>query len=156
MLKFGLPLTVSSIAVGVLPQIFAFVMAIYAGQGDVIAGLKPGWMMGNYFASTYFSVLLTFISFPIATALFPVFAKLNPQKEPELVRTVFATSVKYTAFLLVPATMALITLATPLINTIFRQVEIFCSRFYSNRRFQVSVRGCFWRSRRWLICLFWL
>ena len=119
MLKYGLPLTVSSIAVGVLPQVFAFIMAIYAGKGDLLAGVKPGWMMGNYYASTYFSVLLTFISFPIATALFPVFAKLNPQKEPELVKTVFATSVKYTAFLLVPATMAIITLASPLLNTIF-------------------------------------
>ena len=119
MLKFGLPLTVSSIAIGVLPQVFAFFMVIYAGKGDLLTGLKPGWMMGNYYASSYFSVLLTFISFPIATALFPVFAKMNPQKEPELVKTVFATSVKYTAFLLVPATMAIITLATPLINTIF-------------------------------------
>lgn len=119
MLKFGLPLTVSGIAIGVLPQVFAFFMVIYAGQGDLLAGLKPGWMMGNYYASSYFSVFLTFISFPIATALFPVFAKLNLQKEPELVKTVFATSVKYTAFLLVPATMALITLATPLLDTIF-------------------------------------
>ncbi len=119
MLKYGLPLTISSIAVGVLPQVFAFMMAIYAGKGDLLAGLKPGWMIGNYYAATYFSVLLTFISFPIATALFPVFAKLNPQKEPELVKRVFATSVKYTGFLLVPATMAIITLAAPLINTIF-------------------------------------
>ena len=119
MLKYGLPLTVSGIAIGVLPQVFAFFMVIFAGQGDVLAGLKSGWTMGNYYASVYFSVLLTFISFPIATALFPVFAKLNPQKEPELVKTVFATSVKYTAFLLVPATMAIITLAAPLINTIF-------------------------------------
>jgi stage V sporulation protein B len=119
MLKFGLPLTVAGIAVGVLPQVFTFFMVIYAGQGDVLAGLKSGWTMGNYYAAAYFSVLLTFISFPIGTALFPVFSKLNPQKEPELVKKVFATSVKYTAFLLVPATMAIITLATPLINTIF-------------------------------------
>jgi O-antigen/teichoic acid export membrane protein len=109
MLKFGLPLTMSGIAIGVLPLVFAFTMAASAGT----------WMMGNYYAATYFSVLLTFISVPIATALFPVFSKLNPQKEPELVKKVFATSVKYTAFLLVPATLGLITLASPLLNTIF-------------------------------------
>ena len=130
MLKFGLPLTVSGISIGVLPQVFAFFMVIYAGQGDVLAGFKSGWMMGNYYASSYFSVFLTFISFPIATALFPVFSKLNPKKEPELVKTVFATSVKYTAFLLVPATMAIITLATPLLNTIFpSQGNLFQSFF---------------------------
>jgi O-antigen/teichoic acid export membrane protein len=109
MLKYGLPLTAAGIAIGVLPLVFSFTMATFAGT----------YMMGNYYAATYFSVLLTFISIPIATALFPIFAKLNPQKEPELVKTVFATSVKYTAFLLVPATLGLITLASPLINTIF-------------------------------------
>ena len=71
-------------------------------------------MMGNYYAASYFSVLLTFVSIPISTALFPVFSKLKPEKEPDLVKTVFASSVKYTAVLLVPATMMLITLATPL------------------------------------------
>jgi O-antigen/teichoic acid export membrane protein len=119
MLKYGLPLTVSSILVGVLPQVFAFSMAIYAGE----------WMMGNYYAAAYFSVLLTFVSFPIATALFPVFSKLNPEKEPELVKTVFASSVKYTAVLLVPATMILITLATPLVNTLFPKNGIMESLF---------------------------
>ena len=109
MLKFGLPFTVSNILVGVLPQLYAFIMAFYAGD----------WMMGNYYAAAYFSILLTFISIPIGTALFPAFSKLNPEKEPELVKTVFASSVKYTAFLLVPATMVLITLSTPLIGTLF-------------------------------------
>jgi stage V sporulation protein B len=109
MLNYGLPLTVSNIVIGILPQVFAFTMVIYAGE----------WMMGNYYAAVYFSVLLTFVSLPISTALFPVFSKLNPEKEPELVKTTFASSVKYTAVLLVPATMALIALATPLVNTLF-------------------------------------
>jgi O-antigen/teichoic acid export membrane protein len=122
MLRFGLPLTVSSIVVGVLPQIFVFTMAVYAGD----------WMMGNYYAAVYFSVLLTFISFPVATALFPVFSKLNPQKEPEIVKTVFASSVKYTAMLLVPATMLLVTLSTPLINTLFPKNGIMQSLFVVN------------------------
>jgi O-antigen/teichoic acid export membrane protein len=119
MLEYGLPLTVSSIMIGVLPQVIGFVMAVYAGIGDLAAGYPQGWMMGNYYAATYFSVLLTFISLPIATALFPVFAKLKPDKEPEIVKQTFASSVKYTAVLLVPATMVIITLATPLVNTLF-------------------------------------
>lgn len=112
MLKYGVPLTASSIAIGVMPLFFSFSMAAYAGA----------YMMGNYYAASYFSVLLSFISLPVATALFPVFAKLNTKDEPELVKSVFATSVKYTAFLLVPATFAIITLSAPLINTIFPQV----------------------------------
>jgi len=122
LLSYGLPLTVSNIVVGVLPQVFIFTMAVYAGD----------WMMGNYYAAAYFSILLTFISVPISTALFPVFSRLNPQKEPELVKTVFASSVKYTAILLVPATMLLITLSTPLINTLFPQNGIMHSFFIAN------------------------
>lgn len=109
MLQYGLPLTASTIVIGVLPQVFAFFMAVYAGT----------WMMGNYFSASNFAVLLTFVSTPIATALFPVFSKLNPETEPELTKTVFASSVKYTALLLVPVTFLLIALSVPLINTLF-------------------------------------
>jgi O-antigen/teichoic acid export membrane protein len=122
MLKFGLPLTVSTIVIGVLPQVFAFSMAAYAGE----------WMMGNYFAATYFSVILTFVTFPVATALFPVFSKINPEKEPELVKRVFASSVKYTSVLLVPTAMILITLANPLVNTLFPKDGILQSLFTIN------------------------
>ena len=122
MLKFGLPLTVSNTLFGVVPQVFAFSMAVYAGE----------WMMGNYYAAGYFSVLLSFISIPVSTVLFPAFSKLNPEKDPELVKTVFASSVKYTALLLVPATMVLITLSTPLINFLFPQNGLFQSLFVTN------------------------
>ncbi len=132
MLKFGIPLTVSTIVIGVLPQVFALSMSFYAGLGDVAAGNNFGWMMGNYFTAVNFSVLLTFVSFPVATALFPVFSKLNPEKEPELVKTVFASSVKYTSLLLVPATLMLITLASPLVNTLFPKEGIIASLFLVN------------------------
>jgi stage V sporulation protein B len=122
MLMYGLPLTVSNIVIGVLPQIFAFIMAASAGAS----------MMGNYYAAAYFSVLLTFISIPIATALFPAFSKLNVEKEPELVKTVFASSVKYTAVLLVPATMILMTLSVPLIGFLFPKDGIFHALFTPN------------------------
>jgi len=122
MLMYGLPLTVSNIVVGVLPQVFAFTMAVYAGAA----------MMGNYYAAAYFSVLLTFISIPISTALFPAFSKLNVEKEPELVKTVFASSVKYTSMLLVPATMILVTLSTPLIGFLFPKDGIFHALFIAN------------------------
>ena len=132
MLRFGVPLTISTIAIGVLPQVFAFSMSYFAGLGDLNAGYPLGWMMGNYFTAANFAVLLTFVSFPVATALFPVFSKLNPEKEPQLVKTVFASSVKYTALLLVPATFMLITLATPLVNTLYPKDGIFQSLFTVN------------------------
>jgi O-antigen/teichoic acid export membrane protein len=51
--------------------------------------------------------------------LFPAFAKLDIQNERELLKTIFASSVKYTAMLLVPSTMAVMALSTPIVNTLF-------------------------------------
>lgn len=119
MLSYGIPLTFANLVVGVLPYLFVLIMASYATQGDLAAGYKPGWWMGNYYAATYFVILLSFIATPISMALFPTFSKLNPEKDMHLLRTVFASSVKYTSLLMVPAAFAIMTLATPLLNTIF-------------------------------------
>jgi O-antigen/teichoic acid export membrane protein len=119
MLKYGIPLTMSNVVVGVLPQVFAFFVALYVGND----------IMGNYYAAMLFAVLVTFVSFPISTALFPTFAKLKPESEPELVKTVFASSVKYTAIILVPVTMLLITLSVPLVGTLFPKDGIIQSFF---------------------------
>jgi O-antigen/teichoic acid export membrane protein len=109
MLRYGVPLSISSILVGVLGQFYGFMMASYVSN----------YTIGNYQAAVNFSVLLSFLTAPIGTVLFPAFAKLNPESEHELLRTVFASSVKYAAILLVPATMAVMVLSTPLVNTIF-------------------------------------
>ena len=129
MLRYGLPLTAATIVLGVVPQLIALTMSFYSVKGDYAAGNPSGWMMGNYFAAANFAVLLTFVSIPIATALFPVFSKLKPESEPKLVQTVFASSVKYTALLLVPATLLLVTLSNPLVNTLFPENGILNSFF---------------------------
>jgi O-antigen/teichoic acid export membrane protein len=110
MLKYGLPLTVSSIVTGVVPSLFAFIMA---------SNIPDNTIFGNYSAALNFAVLLTFISIPVSTVLFPAFAKLNPKEEPELLKTVFASSVKYTSVLLVPATFAIMVLAVPIVYTLY-------------------------------------
>ena len=108
MLEYGVPLATSNVVFGILPLFFNFLMVIYAGS-----------LYGDYLQAINFSVLLTFLVVPITTVLFPTFSKLNPEKEPELMKTVYASSVKYAAILIVPATMAMIVLSTPMINTLF-------------------------------------
>jgi len=76
-------------------------------------------LIGNYRIATNFAVLLTFFTIPISTVLFPAFSKLDARKEPQLLNTVFTSSVKYTALLLVPATLALMVLSQPIISTIY-------------------------------------
>jgi O-antigen/teichoic acid export membrane protein len=109
MLSYGLPLTLSNTVIGVSPLLFTFLMAPIAGTS----------LMGDYYAASYFTVILTFFTVPIATTLFPTFAKVDAGGEPDLLRTVFATSVKYTSVVVIPATMVIMALSGPIINTLW-------------------------------------
>ena len=111
MLYYGIPISISSILGGFLAQFYAFLMAIHCADA----------MIGNYQVATQFATILTFFTTPISTVLFPAFSKINLQNENEneLLQTVFASSVKYTAILLVPATMAMMVLSKPMISTLF-------------------------------------
>ena len=109
LLNYGLPLGIGGIVGNLGGPVFSFLMATYVNEV----------MIGNYKIAGNFLVLLTFITSPISTVLFPAFSKLDPLKEISLLKTVFASSVKYTVLLLVPATMAMVVLATPLIGTLY-------------------------------------
>jgi len=119
MLRFGVPLSISTILGGFLIQFYGFVMAFYCT--DV--------MIGNYHIAASFAVLLTFFTFPITTVLFPAFSKLDPKNNPQLLQTVFTSAVKYTAMLLVPATIAIMVLSKPLIFTLFGEKWIHAPLF---------------------------
>jgi len=119
MLKYGVPLSIPSILGGILAQFYGFIMASFTSDT----------MIGNYQAAVNFSVLLTFFTIPISTVLFPAFAKLDPQSEHELVKTVFASSIKYTAVLLVPATAAVMALSGPMISTLFGEKYVYAPLF---------------------------
>jgi len=119
MLHYGVPLSISSIISGFLLQFYGFMMAFYCS--DV--------MIGNYQVAINFAILLTFFTIPISTVLFPAFAKLDPQNEPQLLKTVFTSSVKYTTMLLVPATAAVMVLSKPMISTLFGEQYVYAPFF---------------------------
>lgn len=111
MLEYGAPLSIANLLASMLGQIYAF----------IIVPFTSNTVFGNYQMAIYFTLLLTFITTPIATVLFPAFSKLDRESEPELVKTVFSSSVKYSSMLLVPATMAIMVLSGPMVGTLFRQ-----------------------------------
>jgi len=112
MLKFGVPFSVYSILGGIVTQFYSFVMVFF---------IVDTAMIGNYQLSLSFTVLLTFITTPISTVLFPAFSKLNPQNERKLLKSIFASSVKYSTLLLVPATLGMMVLSKPIIATLFQE-----------------------------------
>jgi O-antigen/teichoic acid export membrane protein len=114
MLRYGVPLSISSTLLGTLAQFYAFMIASFASNTSY----------GNYQIAIMFSVLLTFLTTPISTVLFPAFAKLDTQDEHGLIRTIFVSSTKYASLLLVPATMAVMVLSGPMIGTLLGEKYI--------------------------------
>jgi len=121
MLHYGVPLSISAILGSFLYQFYAFLMVFYCN--DV--------MIGNYQIAINFAIFITFFTYPIATVLFPAFSKLDPKKELQLLRTVFASAVKYSALFLVPATMVTIVLSEAVVGTIFGQKWVHAPFFLS-------------------------
>ncbi len=115
MLEYGVPLQVSYTLGGILAQIYAF----------MIVSFTSNTMYGNYLTAVNFTVLLTFFTTPITTVLFPAFSKLDPQNEHDLMETVFASSVKYTSILVIPATMILMALSGPMIGTLYGEKYVY-------------------------------
>ncbi len=121
MLRYGVPLSISSILVSFLYQFYAFLMAFYCN--DV--------MIGNYQIAVNFAMFITFFTYPIATVLFPAFSKLDPKREFQLLRTVFSSAVKYAALFLVPATMVTLVLSESVVGTVFGQKWVHAPLFLS-------------------------
>jgi O-antigen/teichoic acid export membrane protein len=115
MLNYGLPLGVYTILTGILGQIYLFIVPSFVSNT----------VYGNYLTAVNFTVILTFLTTPISTVLFPAFAKLDTQKDVELVKTVFASSIKYTSVLVVPSTMAMMVLSSPMIGTLYGQEYVY-------------------------------
>jgi len=109
MLKYGLPISFSTILLGFRTQFFNFLMAINIAEH----------LIGNYQVALNFAVLISFFSMPIATVLFPALSKINANEETETLRTVFQFSVKISAFLVVPAAATVIALSAPAVSTLF-------------------------------------
>ena len=121
MLKYGVPLSISTILGGVLAQTYGLAMASFVSDNAIL---------GDYSTAANFAVLLTFLTIPISTVLFPAFSKLDPENEHELVGNVFASSIKYTALVLVPATLAMMVLSKPMISTLYGETRFVVAPFF--------------------------
>jgi O-antigen/teichoic acid export membrane protein len=134
MLKYGVPLSISSIMGGILVQTYGLAMASFVLDNAIL---------GNYSTAANFAVLLTFLSNPIATVLFPAFAKLDPKNEHELVSNIFASSIKYTALVLVPATMAMMALSRPMVSTLYGETRFTTAPFFLTLSIVINLLAIF-------------
>jgi stage V sporulation protein B len=119
MLSYGVPLAISAVLYGLVAPFFSFVMAKYCNNVDI----------GNYRVAQNFAMLLTIFTATILTTLFPVFSKINPVTEKPLLKSIFASSIKYASILVIPATMAMMVLSNSLIGTLYHNKWIYAPSY---------------------------
>ncbi len=107
LLRFGLPLSVSAVIGGFLPQFYRDLLTQNITDYSTV--------IGNFDAAVNFTVIITFFTVPIGTVLFPAFSKLKREEEESILRVVFRSSVKYGALLTIPVTLMIMVLSEPLV-----------------------------------------
>jgi O-antigen/teichoic acid export membrane protein len=107
MMGYGLPLYLSSA--------LSSILVIY--RGIILAYFMSNFVIGNFGIALNFLTLLTLLSGPVATTLFPAFSKFSA--EAEEAKRMFKYSVKYTAALIVPVSAFTIFMSKDLVSVIY-------------------------------------
>jgi len=108
-LTYGIPLGLTDLMSYGLGNFYGFMIAVYCIPADV----------GNYNAANKIITSLSYLTFPILTVLFPMFSRIDPKKEPALLKKLYVYCVKYSSFLVLPSVMLLMVIAKPLTVFLF-------------------------------------
>jgi len=108
LIRYGAPLYLSLLLTGFIPLYQNVTLAIFTTDADI----------GNYKAATNFATLITVLTIPITTALLPAFSKLEPSTT-QKIKTFFKLANKYTAMLLLPTTILIITFSSEIVQVIY-------------------------------------
>lgn len=108
LLKFGTPLYVSILLTGFVPIFQNIVLAFFATDAQI----------GNYKAAINFATLMTTLAIPIRTALLPAFSKLS-SGDKKTVKEFFKIANKYTAALVMPATILIMIFSNQIVQIIY-------------------------------------
>ncbi len=106
MVSYGFPLYASALLILVQGQYQTIILAFFASNAEI----------GNFSIAISLSALLNVLIFPVG-ALFPAFSKVKPKSD-EL-RRIFKMSTKYTALLIIPATVIVTFLAKDIVYTLY-------------------------------------
>ena len=105
LLVYGLPLYLASVVSVFLTQYQNIVLAHFASNVEV----------GNFGATWNFNTFMQILAYPITTAMFPMFAKMDPRSQSGDIARGFLLSVKYTSLLMIPASVAVMVFSRNLI-----------------------------------------
>ncbi len=104
---YGSPLYVSALLLGIATQFQSITLGFFTSDYDI----------GNFKASLNFVSLLSALTLPMATSLFPAFSKFK--KGSEKVKTFFGLATKYASLIVVPSALLTIVLSREIIVTVY-------------------------------------
>lgn len=105
LLGYALPLYVAKILSVFLTQYQNIVLAHFASNIEI----------GNFGATWNFTTLIAILVYPLATAMFPMFSKMDPKNQRSDLARGFVLAVKYTSLLIIPASVAVMVFSRDLI-----------------------------------------
>jgi O-antigen/teichoic acid export membrane protein len=105
LLSYGLPLYVAAILSVFLTQYQSIVLAHFASNVEI----------GNFRATWNFTQFMMILVYPITTAMFPMFSKMDPKLQSRDLGRGFVLAVKYTSLLMIPASVAVMVFSRNLI-----------------------------------------
>ncbi|MCS7140526.1 MAG: oligosaccharide flippase family protein [Nitrososphaerota archaeon] len=106
MMSYGFPLHLTGV-------LYSFILTF---RGIVLAHFVANELIGNFGVALNLAVLITLISTPVATSLFPGFSKLGYGDE---AKTMFTLSVKYASMLIVPSVVFVAAMSRSLVHALF-------------------------------------
>jgi O-antigen/teichoic acid export membrane protein len=122
---YGFPLYLASLLGGLLPQIYITLLASWQTSKYTVSQIND--FIGNYSVALNFSVLLSFVTLPISTTIFPLFSKLKPEQG-ELA-FLYRNAVKYSTLFGYPIIFTTIALADQIITILFRHKYIYAAYY---------------------------
>ena len=117
LLTYGFPLYLQVILNGLLPKLYTTLLGVYSTDTEI----------GNYSVAINFTVLLSFVTMPIGTTIFPLFSKLDTDK-PEL-EFLYRNAVKYSTLFAYPIIFTLMALASPIIQALYQYQYTYASTY---------------------------
>lgn len=118
MISYGFPLYLSALLILTLGRYQTIILAFFASNAEI----------GNFSIATTLSSMITVLIFPLAV-LFPTFSKVNPNSND--LKKIFKLSVKYTALLIIPATIIIAILSKEIVQTLYGQSYSLAPSFLS-------------------------
>lgn len=109
LLVYGLPLYAASILSVFFAQYQNIVLAHFASNVEI----------GNFGATWAFITFMAILLYPIETAMFPMFSKMDPKGQRSDLARGFVLAVKYTSLLMIPASVAVMVFSRNLIYLTF-------------------------------------